>query len=631
MLKKFTFIALLCLLIWQTAKSQCATCTPVDCSATKPLGGLCNNMPDDTASQFYDAVISFYMPYRLTDASTISQCQCNYVNLRNITVTGIQGLPVGMTYTLNSANGEYNVQNGDTLGCARICGTPIAPGTYPIVVNLLADVTAVGTPIGSVSLDDQVQTYKDTIVIFPNASACPTTFDLGNGCITTACNEVSTNLNATLTNTNCPNLISYSWDYGNGTTSNQKTPGAIVYSTPDTFPLTLTTTYYTYRIKNITVNVTGGYTGDIEELTGVQNSDPYVKINSFGFNNRGCGGAGHPCDNNSQTFANVNVVVPDNLCASPFQIEVWDEDGSIAPTISPDDLINTHTITPAVPNQVASLLNNSSVGITFDTVAVSSVTEVIDIIVHPQPVVPTLTISADTICSNDSVRISINELYDGFVFTWFKDSVEIAVSDSAFYTTDAASYYAKVTNPNTGCSEISAPVSFSKVTAAPATVNVIWNGTQHFVTPFPSSGFAVEWYYNGNLVTGQTGKFLPFYGQGIYEATVYNTAFPACRTAATPDTLNNVGVEEVANNLVNLSVYPNPNNGVFNLSFTTQNTDNVTITVFDLTGRAVYTQNMANFSGDYTGTIDLSTTAKGVYTLVAESGNVKTNKKVVVQ
>jgi hypothetical protein len=632
MLKKFTLFFTLGILISRLASAQCATCTPVDCSATKPLGGLCNTMPDDTANQFYDAVISFYMPYKLTDASTLAQCQCNFVNLRHITVTGIQGLPVGMSYTLSNAGGEYDVQTGDTLGCARICGTPIAPGIYPIVVNLLADVTANGTPIGSVSLDDQSQTYKDTIEIFPGTSACPVTFDLGNGCITSSCTEVTTNLTGTLSNANCPNLISYAWDLGNGQNSNAKNPGTVVYSTPDTFPLSLTTTFYTYRVKTVSVSVTGGYTGDIEELSGLQNSDPFIKINALGFNNRGCGGAGHPCDNNSQTFANINVVIPDNQCATPFDIEVWDEDGSIAPTISPDDLINTHTITPSIPNQVGSLLNNSSIGVLFDTVATSSVTETVDIIIYPLPVVPQLVFEADTICGGDSIRVSIAQQYDGFAYTWYKDSVVIPPTDSFFYAKQAGVYKVTVTNLVTGCSETSTEDSLVVATAAPNAVTVLWNGSQHFVTPFPASGFAVEWYYNGNLVAGQTGKFLPFYGQGVYEAILYNTSFPSCRRVAAADTLNNVGIEDVANGTINdINVYPNPNTGKFNIAFNAQTTEPVTITVIDLLGREVYNQRLDNFSGDYNGSIDLSNVDKGIYSLWLQSGNIKANKKVVVQ
>jgi hypothetical protein len=356
--------------------AQCTLCTPTNCSATKPTGGLCNALPDDTAGQFYDEVISFYMPKKLTDPTTLGQCGgCSSVDLRQIDIVGIQGLPPGMTYT-PSQNGSYNVQGGDSTGCVRFCGTPVAPGVYYIVVNLLADVTANGTPIGSVQANDQPQQYRDTIEIFPGVSECPNTFSLGP-CITKACDSISVNLSAQLTNTNCPSLISYKWDYGNGQTSAIKNPGVVKYNVADTFPLTLTTTYYTYRVKSVTATVTGGYTGDIEELSGLSSPDPYIRINSLAYGNRGSSS-----DQSTKTWSNLNLIIPDANCADALEIQVWDEDtgppqGS-NPLGSQDDLINTHNVYPAVPNQVTSNLGNSSIAVTFDTVATSSVTEVID-------------------------------------------------------------------------------------------------------------------------------------------------------------------------------------------------------------------------------------------------------------
>lgn len=616
----------------QMLKAQCSACTPVNCAAQKPTGGLCNSLPDDTAGQPYDAVISFYMPKQLTDPTTLSQCGgCSSVNLRQIDIVGIQGLPPGLTYSM-SQNGSYNVQGGDSFGCVHFCGTPIAPGTYYVTVNLLADVTANGTPIGSVNADDQAQSYKDTIIIYPGVSACPGTFTLGNGCLTKACDSVPVNLAATLTNANCPNLISYSWDFGNGNTSNSKTPGAINYNTPDTFHLTLLTTYYTYRVKSVTVNVTGGYTGDIEELTTASKPDPYIRINSLAFNNRGASS-----DQNSNTFNNLNLVIPDANCDDQLEIQVWDEDtgppqGS-NPFGSQDDNVNTHYVTPSIPNQVASILNNSTIGVTFDTVATSSVPETIDIIVYPHPPVPVLVVDNDSLCSGDSALISITPALTGYLYNWYlNDTTELLTSDSAIYTKVAGSYTAKITNLETGCSEYSAPVTVAVGQSSPSVVNILYNGTSLFVTPFPASGFSVEWFYNGNLVAGQTGKFLPYLGNGIYTANVYNTNFPNCKTAANPDTLTVSGIEQnIYNPLYDLSIYPNPNSGKFNVKFSSESAEDITITATDLIGQVVYQQKFEGVSGDFNQELNLSNMPKGVYLVNIETAYSKINKKVVVQ
>lgn len=615
------------------AKAQCSACTPVDCSATLPTGGLCNYLHDDTAGKPYEDVISFYMPDNLSDPVTLSKCGgCSSVSLRQIDVVGIQGLPPGLTYSI-SQNGSYNVQGGDHFGCVHFCGTPVAPGTYYMVVNLLADVTAHGTPLGDVQANDQAQQYRDTLIIYPGVSECPGTFTLGNGpCITKACDSVSVNLSGSLSNPDCSNLISYDWSFGNGQTSKVKSPGIVNYNLPDTFPLTLTTTYYTYRIKSVTVNVSGGYTGDIEELTSASKPDPYIRINSLAFNNRGSSS-----DVNSVTFSNLNLVIPGSNCADPIEIQVWDEDTGppqgINPFGSQDDHINDHYITPAIPNQVTSFLNNSTIAVTFDTVATSSVTESIDIVVYPHPPTPVLISSVDSICGGDSVLISFTPALNNYLYHWYlNDTTELLTYDSVLYAKAEGNYTLKVTNMETGCEEFSQPKFIGVGQPSPHQVDIVYNGTQLFVSPFPSTGFAVEWYYNGNLVTGQSGKFLPYLGNGVYDAQLYNINYPGCRTVANPDTLDISGLEVLNYNPVQgVSIYPNPNNGRFTLKFTSDNFSDIKISIRNTMGQIVREESLSAFEGNYQKDFDMTDFGKGIYIATIESSGVAINKKMVVQ
>ncbi len=614
--------------------AQCTQCTPVSCSAQKPAGGLCNQAPDDTAGQPYDAVISFYAPKILNDPTTLAQCSgCNHVELHHLTIVGIQGLPTGVSATANHTNGYYDVWGGDTSGCVHFCGTPVAPGTYYVIVNLLADVVAIGTPIGNVAVNGQAQTYRDTIVIYPGSSECPQSFSIGNGpCVLKACDSISVNLNATLTNTHCANLISYSWDYGTGVTSHAKTPGVVNYTTPDTFALSLTTTFYTYRIKNVTATITGGYTGDIEELTGGSNPDPYVIIPSLGFNNTANSGS----DVHSVTWTNLGLVIPENNCADAVEIQVWDEDTGPPqhsnPLGSQDDNCGSHYITPAIPNQVYDVTSNSSVSVTFDTVATSSLTEKVDVIVFPHPPVPVLMASHDSICNGDSTILILSQSVPGYGFNWYKnDTTEFSTTDSFLVVKTSGDYKVKITNVVTGCAEWSAPYAIAVGSAAPSSVNIIFNGTSEFVTPFPSSGFAVDWYFNGNLVVGQNGKFLPYLGGGQYSAEVYNINFPLCRTSAGPDSIVSGINDMVDHSIYDVSVYPNPNNGKFKVTFTTDETQDIRLVISNTIGQSISERKIENFNGAFNEEIDLSELSKGVYVVTIETNNGSHNSKVVVQ
>jgi hypothetical protein len=100
----------------------------------------------------YTTNISFYMPHTLNQPSLLSQCSCNEIDLHEIKITGVGGLPTGINATFNNANATYNVAAGDTLGCTNFCGTPLAAGVYPITIYIQARVLAIGTPIGNVRI-----------------------------------------------------------------------------------------------------------------------------------------------------------------------------------------------------------------------------------------------------------------------------------------------------------------------------------------------------------------------------------------------------------------------------------------------------------------------------------------------
>src|SRR5581483_5687362 len=140
----------------------------------------------------YNKTINFYTPQVLTDPSILSQCQCNYVELRHITVTGVSGLPTGVSYLISN-NSYFDVEDGDTLGCANFCGSPLLAGVSPVTVYLSADVTAHGPPIGDVSENGVSQHYIDTLFVLPDTTAGVTSFTYGNNGFS-ACDSITVTL-----------------------------------------------------------------------------------------------------------------------------------------------------------------------------------------------------------------------------------------------------------------------------------------------------------------------------------------------------------------------------------------------------------------------------------------------------
>lgn len=633
-MKRYTVLLLIVFsIIGGNVWSQCTSCTP-NPGNCPPAGGLCNKLDTAYAHHPYDKVITFYMPHYISSPAILSQCSCNSVELRQIRVTGVSGLPTGVSYLISN-NGTFNVSSGDTMGCAHFCGTPLLAGVYPVTVYLEADVTAYGTPIGNVTQNNNAQSYKDTLYVLADTVGGVSSFTFGNNG-SEACDSLTINLNALLTAPQ-PNMTRYFWNIG-GQPVEAKTPGQFTFTNtslvPDTIPVTLTTVYYKYRVKKVHIgNVTGGYCGDIEEVTcscisGADSPDPYIKFPVLGFDNSGSY-ASNTCHNIN--FDNLYIDIP--VGTSTVAMEIWDKDNG-PPFGSQDDHLGNDTI----PVQLGSIPfsdNNDDGFVEFDTAAGTVITETLLVIVNPLPPVPMVTASSDTFCSNDSVLIGINmasQYGAGYAYQWFNDTTFlIGVADTAFYTQNPGKYYTIVTNSSTGCSSTSAKKKVS-VAQSPNPAQIVFTGVTNgfFLNPFPNGPFSADWYYNDQLVTGQTGRTLPYLGNGTYTATIYNSTYPQCRVEVQQDSVF-VGIDEVAGGVNSLTVSPNPGNGKFNIQFNAENVSEINLTIQNTLGQQVYTQKIENFNGRYFGQVDLSTLAKGAYIMLLETEKGRQTTKLIVE
>ena len=80
----------------------------------------------------------------------------------------------------------------------------------------------------------------------------------------------------------------------------------------------------------------------------------------------------------------------------------------------------------------------------------------------------------------------------------------------------------------------------------------------------------------------------------------------------------------------NLNVYPNPTDGVFNISFISEEIDDFEITVVDAFGKLVSKEEIQNFVGEYTKQVDLSAYSKGIYMVQIRTEGSFVTKRVVV-
>lgn len=141
---------------------------------------------------------------------------------------------------------------------------------------------------------------------------------------------------------------------------------------------------------------------------------------------------------------------------------------------------------------------------------------------------------------------------------------------------------------------------------------------------------------NDTLRIGSSGSVQSSYGYIVYNGWVDSNgttatdgttgSTPMVRMNMNPDVPGPTSIED--NSYSAFNVYPNPNNGILNISLT-NTSDKQTIEIKNIIGQTVYSQIAGNSS---TTTINLSDINKGIYTvsLINENGTSST-KKIIIQ
>lgn len=116
----------------------------------------------------------------------------------------------------------------------------------------------------------------------------------------------------------------------------------------------------------------------------------------------------------------------------------------------------------------------------------------------------------------------------------------------------------------------------------------------------------LEIHYGANKLRAAT------YGRGIWESDLYDVAGPV----KTP-------VEK-------LTVLPNPNPGQFTVEFSSSEAKNYTIEIRNIAGQLIHSEEINDFSGNYSSPYDLSDLAKGMYFLTLFDTEKKSVSKSII-
>lgn len=234
-----------------------------------------------------------------------------------------------------------------------------------------------------------------------------------------------------------------------------------------------------------------------------------------------------------------------------------------------------------------------------------------------------------------SVDIFISKLDSFGNFVWAKNiggtssdiGSAIAVnSGGEAYTTGYFQLTADF-DPNGGVANITASGSFDLfISKLDASGNFVWAKNIGGVSALGVNGTSITIDISDNIyVTGSfsgTCDFDP--NAGIYSLTAAGSISASdifvFKLSQTP-----IGVDENINNETQISIYPNPSNGSFNI-FTSQQIKNGIIEIYNTIGELIFSQKIINQQSS----IDLKNQASGLYFVkVISDGEVIGMKKVV--
>mgnify|MGYP000235500217 CR=1 FL=1 len=79
-----------------------------------------------------------------------------------------------------------------------------------------------------------------------------------------------------------------------------------------------------------------------------------------------------------------------------------------------------------------------------------------------------------------------------------------------------------------------------------------------------------------------------------------------------------------------IGLFPNPNNGTFNIQFTSSTSNEVKVNVHDMRGREIYNKSFQN-NGLFNESLQLNNVQSGIYLVTVQDGARKEMKKIVVE
>jgi hypothetical protein len=217
-------------------------------------------------------------------------------------------------------------------------------------------------------------------------------------------------------------------------------------------------------------------------------------------------------------------------------------------------------------------------------------------------------------CAGDSAVLTANS-NPGYSYQWYRNDTLLSGKTAASLIVKASGNY-NVNVSNDHCNQNGNKI-LVKANPLPATPLI----TRNQQTLSSTAAVSYQWFMNGVLIPGAVSQSYTPAQDAKYSVAIKD--INGCANISGEYNFKLVGISSAAACL-NIKVYPIPASE--SLTVETPNEENISISIFDLHGKKVHEQIIANGKAK----IDISTWASGVYILKAEGGGKRSMLRVMV-
>ncbi len=137
------------------------------------------------------------------------------------------------------------------------------------------------------------------------------------------------------------------------------------------------------------------------------------------------------------------------------------------------------------------------------------------------------------------------------------------------------------------------------------------------------------WNFGDGATSTSASPSHTYAASGIYNVTLY--ASNNCDIDSLTLTVQiSSGIDDFSTSNV-VSIFPNPNTGIFTIIANNSDASELEISVYDIAGKCQFADSFHKSAGDYLKTLNLTNLAKGLYTIKVKDNNSNTIGRIIIQ